>query len=378
MEIRLVGFQHYFQQVLTAFKQGTLHHSLLLSGIEGQGKAIFAQQLAYHILATGTLDQDQGYHEDSLQAIRSQRKKTEEEQQLGFGLLEDVSLASAPAVASKSSVSPKTTVAYAEGDYQPDPQNETYKKIVSGGHPDYILVSGDEGNVKVDSVRELIEFSHKTPACSKYRVIVVDNINSLNPSATNAILKLLEEPPKNLFMLLVTNNINELLETIPSRCLQLKIANPTKDEWLRAYKQGNFSVQELSPSAMDMLYELSQGSIGKTLKILRYNFATLHQELVDVLTDVHLNLGKLHHLVDKIGPDICPYWLLRDLLNNLLLHNYKILCGALPWDAEKLISTCPDAVYNLMQQNNQNFYLVEHLYMSEKQLFCNMLQNFKN
>ena len=77
--------------------------------------------------------------------------------------------------------------------------------------------------IVVDDVRELGGFMHLKPAAGGWRVVVIDSIDELNRNAANALLKVLEEPPAQALMLLVSHAPGRLLPTIRSRCRRLTL-----------------------------------------------------------------------------------------------------------------------------------------------------------
>ena len=73
-------------------------------------------------------------------------------------------------------------------------------------------------NNGVDNIRELRSSVNYTPAMSKYRVYIIDEVHMLSPGAFNALLKTLEEPPAHVIFILATTEIHKLPATIVSRC----------------------------------------------------------------------------------------------------------------------------------------------------------------
>ena len=113
-----------------------------------------------------------------------------------------------------------------------------------GTHPDLIHVSreyNDKGNLRteivVDQVRKLGEWFTLTPARFGMQIAVIDPADAFNLSASNALLKTLEEPLPGRLLALVTDNPSRLPATIRSRCQRLEFRLPPRDEalaWLQA------------------------------------------------------------------------------------------------------------------------------------------------
>jgi len=86
----------------------------------------------------------------------------------------------------------------------------------------YYLNCAISENVKIEDIRKLKKDLSKTPILDKKRYIIIDDIDLLNINCSNALLKILEEPGKQDFFILINNKSKPLLETIKSRCLEIK------------------------------------------------------------------------------------------------------------------------------------------------------------
>lgn len=125
----------------------------------------------------------------------------------------------------------------------------------SGNHPDVLLVHPQEGKteIAVDDARALNQFLVLTPHLATRRVVLVTEADRLNRSASNAILKTLEEPPSGSYLLLVSDAPARLLPTIRSRCQNLALPRPTEEEG-RSYLEAH-----QLPDA-DLLLALAHGA----------------------------------------------------------------------------------------------------------------------
>lgn len=90
-------------------------------------------------------------------------------------------------------------------------------------HPDLRWVKPDGAEIKVDAVREIGQFAFMTSPRGGRKVVVLESAHLLNRSAANALLKTLEEPPEDTFVLLATCHAGRLLPTIRSRCQRFVI-----------------------------------------------------------------------------------------------------------------------------------------------------------
>ena len=84
------------------------------------------------------------------------------------------------------------------------------------------LVPNEKGTITVEMAREIIGQASYRPFEARRRVVVVDDADSLQPAAQNALLKTLEEPPPSSMFVLVTARPDSLLETVRSRCPRIR------------------------------------------------------------------------------------------------------------------------------------------------------------
>lgn len=95
-------------------------------------------------------------------------------------------------------------------------------------HPDYWLINlGSEQEIKIEHIREFSYFVNTTPYLANRKVLLINNFQNINQQATNALLKILEEPPiaTKLLFLLISSNAKILLPTILSRVLHINIGS---------------------------------------------------------------------------------------------------------------------------------------------------------
>jgi DNA polymerase-3 subunit gamma/tau len=104
------------------------------------------------------------------------------------------------------------------GDYEPCGHCTNCLSIAAGNNLDIIEIDA-ASNTGVDNVREnIISFSRVAPSLTKYKVFIIDEVHMLSPSAFNALLKTIEEPPSYVIFILCTTEIHKVPLTIISRC----------------------------------------------------------------------------------------------------------------------------------------------------------------
>src|SRR5690606_8248157 len=111
-------------------------------------------------------------------------------------------------------------------------EDPVFRRIAAQGHGDFRIVTrgwADSKQTKrktvigVDEVREIGAFMSMTPAEGGWRAVIIDAADEMNSNAANAVLKVLEEPPRRALLFLVAHNPDRLLPTIRSRCRRLDL-----------------------------------------------------------------------------------------------------------------------------------------------------------
>ena|SRR5215204_3295315 len=140
-------------------------------------------------------------------------------------------------------------------------EREEHKRIAWSEHKDVGLIVPYNRNILVDAVRDLERESNFRPVEGSARVFVVEHAESLNESASNALLKTLEEAPPTSHIILNTSRPASLLPTIRSRCQTVRFA-PLAAEELESYlvKSGQRAGQEARLAA-----QLASGRPGIAL-----------------------------------------------------------------------------------------------------------------
>ena len=99
-------------------------------------------------------------------------------------------------------------------------------------HPDIQMVtpSGASDMIKVEQVRAVVNFLSQTPQIAKWKLVCVTAAHRMNVNAANALLKILEEPPGNSLIVLVSDRPQLLIPTVRSRCRNLDVGRPSEAE----------------------------------------------------------------------------------------------------------------------------------------------------
>ena len=226
---------------LSSFNSDRLHHAWLISGPKGIGKATLAWRIARFLLTTPKSGSD-GL----------------------FGAEPDPITLDVP------------------------PNHPVNARLLAGAEPGLFLLrrSYDEDKkrfrqvITIDEVRQLKSFFGLSHTEAGRRVVIVDATDDLNPNAANALLKILEEPPADALLLLITHQPAKLLPTIRSRCRELRCRPlpPNDVQAALAAAQVPFDANQ------EALATLSTGSVGEAIQLIQSDGIATYGELVKLVS----------------------------------------------------------------------------------------------
>ena len=288
-QTNLFGLDKYLDQFIYLYKEKKLPNKILLTGLKGTGKST----LAYHLI--------------------------------NFILSENENFP------------------YNKESYQINEYNKDFKLINNGSNPNFKLIDilPDKKNIDINQIRDLIIATNKSSLNDKPRFVLFDNIESLNKNSINALLKIVEEPKKNLFFLLIHNNETKILPTLISRCLTFKINLNFEDVVSVSNKIMNKNIfEELNENLIPHYC-----SPGQILRLINY----ANEKKIDLKNQSLEEL--LLNLIDKNSykKNIYVKELLIDLIQLFFLNKYKISNNKI-----NLIKKYHDFMYKIYNTNKFN------------------------
>lgn len=224
-----LGHEDIEKKCLRLWNDGRMPHAIVLNGLKGVGKATFAFRLARFVL--------------------------KESANGGGGLFGD-------------DIIPETLAI--------SPDDPVFRKIQSGGHTDCLVISrpfdekkGEYKNdIPVEEIRKIAPFLRNTSGDGGWRVVIVDDADTMNRNGQNALLKILEEPPKKTLLILVTHGAGGLLPTIRSRC-RFMTFDALPDAIIEDLLHKAAGALPLMPDDLDILTSMAQGSAGQAISLLQ-------------------------------------------------------------------------------------------------------------
>ena len=140
--------------------------------------------------------------------------------------------------------------------------------VQNNSQPDIIEIDAASNN-GVDEVRNLIDKVKYAPMEGKYKVYIIDEVHMMSTGAFNALLKTIEEPPKNVIFILATTEPNKVLPTIISRCQRFDFTKVNQDNIVKRLqivcKEEQIEVDE---EALRLIAQLADGGMRDSLSIL--------------------------------------------------------------------------------------------------------------
>ncbi len=145
---------------------------------------------------------------------------------------------------------------------------ESCLAIARGSYLDVLEIDA-ASNTGVDNIRELRDMAQYSPSEGSSRVFIIDEVHMLSKGAFNALLKILEEPPKRVFFFFATTEPNKIPRTILSRCQRFDFRLLTRDELgARMEMIAGAEGVTLEDSGKRLLISLAEGSVRDGLSLL--------------------------------------------------------------------------------------------------------------
>lgn len=232
------------------------------------------------------------------------------------------------------------------GDVKPCDECQNCKDITVGSHPDVIEIDAASNN-GVDEVRDLIEKVKYAPTQGKYKVYIIDEVHMMTPSAFNALLKTLEEPPAHVVFILATTEPHKILPTIISRCQRFDFSKLSLQDMVKRMKDiVNEEHYECDDEALNMIAKLADGGMRDALSILEQCLA---------YNDKHLTVEDVNHIYGILSLDskieLIKVMLSKDMKTSLSLLDDMKMNGI---DIKRLTLDLVDILKDVIIYKNTN------------------------
>lgn len=188
-----------------------------------------------------------------------------------------------------------------KGGLEPCGECHSCKQAMSNNHPDIIRVTHEKpGSIGVDDIRSQIngDIAIK-PYSSPHKIYIMNEAEKMTPGAQNALLKTLEEPPEYAIIILLTTNVNSLLQTILSRCVVLNM-KPVADEQVKKYLMEEMHVPDYRA---EVCVAFARGNIGRARQLaVSEDFEKVKEEALSLVKYVHeMDASEMSAAVKKVS-----------------------------------------------------------------------------
>ena len=276
----LQGHRETIETLVRNYRAGRLHHAWLFSGPKGIGKATLAYRFAEYLLRNPL-------HETAADAFST----------------------------------------------QDDP---IHSQISKGAHPNLLVLQRPwdqkskkfKTQITVDEVRRTAAFLHTASGANAWRIVIVDPADDMTTSAANALLKILEEPPRRTLFFVLAHSPRGLLPTIRSRC-QVLSAKPLTDAEMEQVLRSQPLTADLPADALGRLIAGSGGSVRRALEFAGGDVLQTFESFLELTRARKSDIGQLHQLAGRLSPAAksADYRLFAELVSDHLSGQLRDLAA---------------------------------------------------
>lgn len=204
------------------------------------------------------------------------------------------------------------------------------RKIASGNHPDVIHIKPTGSSIRIAQIRELYHTLMMRPYEARVRVVIISDAQMMNPEASNALLKMLEEPPDRTVLILTADQASDLLPTIISRCQRIRfrpISSLRLEEML-------VDKEALDRRTAKIIAAMANGSYTDAVKMNRTSWLVKRDWLIDEIESLaDKPVDRLLAVAEKLSGD-------KDMLS----YAFDVMMS---WLRDLVIfKYCPDKIIN--------------------------------
>ncbi|MEM7069665.1 MAG: DNA polymerase III subunit delta' [Pseudomonadota bacterium] len=250
----LVGHESLQAALLEQYASGKIHHAVLLSGTKGIGKVSLALRMASHVFN----------HPEPETAPNVVKELS------GAGTL--------------------------------------HSKITAGSHPNLLHLTRPwnpktkkfKTRLTVEEVRQTVHFFGTARGENGWRIAVVDALDDMNANASNALLKILEEPPERTIFFIIAHSLGSVMPTIRSRCMHMPMKPLDGEQVLMVLDEFGVS-EDLPQEDRELLVQLSGGSVRTAIVLAQQDGLSLYRSFQRICANLTApDWRTVHQLADGI------------------------------------------------------------------------------
>ena len=191
--------------------------------------------------------------------------------------------------------------------------------------PDFRFLMLEGKYFRIDQINTLQEAASSKPKISDHKVFIIPCAHKMTSRAANSLLKTLEEPLEHIIIFLVSENLNQVLPTICSRCALVDFKTLSEESIKKVLRQQGYE------NGLDLASKLSFGSVKKSLDCLSGNALKIRDKSLLFLEE--LPSLKLYQIFELVGEDLNNSFI--DYLHLLLFDLFSMSRGNTPKNFDK-------------------------------------------
>jgi DNA polymerase III subunit delta' len=205
---------------------------------------------------------------------------------------------------------PATAAGEARADLFVAPDHPVSRQVAAMAHPDLVLLRREWNEkdkrffteIRVEDVRRAIHMFQRAAGRGGYRICILDCADDLNPSSANALLKLIEEPPRRALFLIVAHRPGRMLATLRSRCQKILLTPLAAPDIGRIVTALGPPWSAAGEAKLAAAIARAHGSIHNVLRLLDDRAIELDTNLSRMLDDLpRIDWSKVHALADRVA-----------------------------------------------------------------------------
>jgi len=238
-----------------------------------------------------------------------------------------------------------------------------YKKICNNSYPYLLIVKKIwlddkkryKNQIHKDDIAHVKRFYANKENESQFRICIIDNIDEFSTEASNSLLKIIEEPPKNSLFIIINHNNSKLLKTIESRSYKLKFNKLSLIDYSDLLKENNYRYTDI-----EKLYKLNDADLQSSFNYVDNDFDSIDEHFSLILKNPNkIKINTAQHYVNFFNSNL-------DTENSDNLINYMLL---------RIKKTTFDTIKTGRQLNMfkliKSYYFLDKAYKNQKMFNLN-------
>lgn len=203
----------------------------------------------------------------------------------------------------------------------PAEKEKIEKSVDTFQNPDVEIINRENENIKIDEIREIIYSSIESSFNSPKKIFILCGIENIRKESSNALLKILEEPPKNVYFILLSKSL-DIIPTIKSRTIKFHLESPAREElgvdeetyyffdgnekYIKKYKESGISIEdyriESTDEALNYIFEMKEYENEGNTKKDDIEFIINYNKSVKLISKKvrSVNVKELYILINRI------------------------------------------------------------------------------